>query len=1385
MSDSGQPKSGSGNDSSPSQQKPDTGSILKVIEAISGVKSRVMLRDVPGEPTPIISPTSKKVGTSLLGTTRYHLVGEVARGGVGVIMKSRDEDLGRDVAMKILLEDHADKEEIVQRFIEEAQIGGQLQHPGIVPVYEIGLLADKRPYFTMKLVKGHTLSALLQNRSDPAEGRQHYIAAFEKACQTMAYAHARGVVHRDLKPSNIMVGAFGEVQIVDWGFAKVLGQGGVEDEKRAKEQISYLSIIETIRSSGGEGSQSVAGSVMGTPAYMPPEQALGSVDKMDERSDVFCLGGILCETLTGLPPYTGDGEDRIMKAVQANLKEAFQRLDKCGADRPLIDLTKKLLSPGRNNRPANAGVVAQQVSEYRASVEERVRKSQLAEVEAKAQAETARLKALEQKRHAEEEKRRRVLTMALAAAVLLCVLIVGGGYLWAAGESQARLAETTRRVNAALEEAAKLGGLAKAAAVGELGPWERALEAANLAKDRASGEEIDPDLLGRVDATLKEFINGRDAARHLAAKRKREIAIQGRLAEIRDRSGDPLEGPKADAEYAQAFQDYGVDLLKLNEAAAAERLRESAIRVELAAALDDWAWVRARGGDRAFSLKLRKIAQNSDPDAQRMALRDAITRADKGSLQTFAKTSNLTKLSAPTARLLANALAYAGDRKEAVAVLRTGRKEHPGDVWLNFDLAYWLTTMEEPRWLEAVRYYTVALALHPKSAGIRNNLGSALIEIGEHKRAVDNLREAIDLRPGYARAQLNLGLALRRGEMGEGIVELKKAVDLNPGYALAYHHLGVAYRKKKEHEEAIKNYREACRLDPELDVAHFDLVEALIENEQVDEAVAFCLEVLKKQESAAWAHHNLGFALVYKKNYPAALACFRRAKQIDPGYARVYQDLGAALWHMGDLQGAIDAYTQAIALEPEEASAYYNRAVMYESKGDLNRAIAEYREAIRLKPDYSNALDDLGAVYWNKGETQTALGFYKRAVKADPTSGTASSRLGAALAVSVDRKAALAEYLSIVGGAKKPNVTAFYQGLANRLRGRGKYDEAVACIREAVRLEPEDRVLQRDLGIALGWQGGKAEALAAYRQWVKEPSDKNKAAFVNGLGDALYNRSDLDESLACYEEAIALQRQNATYHLNRANTYYYRSEWDHAIEAYLSTIQRDPYNLNAYIGLGRVLGRTKGYDEAVAFLRTRFGGGGRYFEAAVLNGIGAGLAAQGDLTGAVMAYGEALERHQTAAATQSNLYDAYRRQGEFEDAVEAIRAAIRLQPGNAESHRRLGYILGGRHSPASAKRQYGSLTGLDLVYSEGRFHVGLAQALRDRGLLEDAKSICAEAVRLDRENAGAYNNLGSICERMGGFEEAAKAYRKSTDLLPIGVYGHHYLCRVLTYLGRL
>jgi serine/threonine-protein kinase len=394
----------------------------------------VLLKEAEGESAHIVQPKSDAMPPPEQTGDRYQLQGEIARGGMGAVLRGRDVDLGRDLAVKVLLEQHAHRPEVARRFVEEAQIGGQLQHPGVVPVYDIGRFGD-RPFFTMQLVKGETLAALLGERTNVTTDRPRFLAIALQVAQTVAYAHAKGVIHRDLKPANIMVGAFGEVQVMDWGLAKVLADGGIADEERAnreRERPEDVTTIRTARSSGsGFGTETEVGSLLGTPAYMPPEQANGHVANLDRRADVFGLGAILCEILTGKPPYVGRSSEEVRrKACNGDLADATARLDACAADAELIVLTRTCLAPEAIDRPQDAQAVANGLVAYQSGVQERLHQAELAEAEAKAKA-------------IEETKRRR-LTLALAGTVLLALTLGGGGWLYVKNERDARQAQVTR-----------------------------------------------------------------------------------------------------------------------------------------------------------------------------------------------------------------------------------------------------------------------------------------------------------------------------------------------------------------------------------------------------------------------------------------------------------------------------------------------------------------------------------------------------------------------------------------------------------------------------------------------------------------------------------------------------------------------------------------------------------------------------------------------------------------------------------------------------------------------------------------------------------------------------------------------------------------------------
>ena len=234
-----------------------------------------------------------------LAGTRYRLLERIARGGMGIVYAAEDENLQRRVALKVLDVPGTDGD-LANRLVREARVLAALEHPGIVPVHDVGTLADGRVFYTMKFVEGRRLDKYIESVVSIPDR----LRLFLRICDAVAFAHARGVLHRDLKPANIMVGPFGEVLVMDWGLAKIL-RSGDSNAGRAADPDATVFEKPKQRSIAGDTTEiSVVtghGTVLGTPGYMSPEQARGNVELLDARSDIFSLGALLRFILTGHP----------------------------------------------------------------------------------------------------------------------------------------------------------------------------------------------------------------------------------------------------------------------------------------------------------------------------------------------------------------------------------------------------------------------------------------------------------------------------------------------------------------------------------------------------------------------------------------------------------------------------------------------------------------------------------------------------------------------------------------------------------------------------------------------------------------------------------------------------------------------------------------------------------------------------------------------------------------------------------------------------------------------------------------------------------------------------------------------------------------------------
>ncbi len=439
-----------------------------------------------------IAPTAAAELPAQVG--RYRLEEPLARSETTQTVRVRDEEFDRPLTMKVLL---SLSDALEEQFVHEARIIGRLQHPGVPAMHARGLLDDGRPYCVLRLIEGPSLQDLLAARFSSSAELPRLVEIFAQACQTIGFAHAQGVIHRDLRPSIVMVGAFGEMQIADWSLARAGETAGADR----------------------------TGPVIGTPAYMAPERAQGEDALVDERADVYSLGGILCTILTGKPPYAPADPNQVYTlAVAADLADAHARLAGCGADAPLVDLARRCLAPRREDRPASGAAVADAVAKYQADLERRLW-----------QAETDRAAA--------ESKRRR-LGFALAAVLLLLAAgagIVGWWFRDAQRQHEGELALRRDYVNnavaAALSEAtARRQELQRRLQDPQEGPdlvsdidrWSALLQAVKVAVARAEG----------LAAGSRELLSAPTAAqleelKQLRAADERDLALVRQLDEIR------------------------------------------------------------------------------------------------------------------------------------------------------------------------------------------------------------------------------------------------------------------------------------------------------------------------------------------------------------------------------------------------------------------------------------------------------------------------------------------------------------------------------------------------------------------------------------------------------------------------------------------------------------------------------------------------------------------------------------------------------------------------------------------------------------------------------------------------------------------------------------
>jgi serine/threonine protein kinase/tetratricopeptide (TPR) repeat protein len=901
------------------------------------------------------APANPVAGGIVAG--RYKLIEEIGEGGMGTVwMAQQTEPVKRAVALK-LIKPGMDSRQVLARFEAERQALALMDHPNIARVLDAGAIESGRPFFVMELVKGVPITKYCdEHRLTP---RQR-LELFVPVCQAVQHAHQKGIIHRDIKPSNILVAQYDGrpvPKVIDFGVAKAAGQ-----------QLTDKTLMTGF------------GAVVGTLEYMSPEQAeLNQLD-IDTRSDIYSLGVVLYELLTGSTPLD---RKRLKQAAFAEVLRIIREEEPPKPSTRLSGSKDSLpsVSAQRQMEPAKLTKLVRGELDWivmKALDKDRDRRY-----------ETANGFAMDVQRYLADEPvlacppsagyrlrkllRRHKGPVLAGSAIVLVLAVLTGSIGWVARDAAARRAETERVVTSALEESAS---------------WQaqrRLPEAASAAR-RADG------LLAGVDAA--------EALRQRVRARLADLELLNRLENVRlEKMTAGFDRQGADRLYGQTFRDAGLDVEALPAEEAGQRIQQSTLATELAAVLDSWALLRRlnRGVEDSSWKDLLRIARVADPDVWRTRVREALERSDRPALRALASSPEVFDLAPPTLFVLGYALN--GDKEwhtQVEVFLRKAQRRHPNDFWLNNNLMEFLDATQPPQPEEALRFTTVAAALRPDSAAARNNLGFALAGKGLLDEAIAEYREAIRLDKDYALAHLNLGNALHdKGHLDDALAELRAAIQIRPDYPEAHVNVGNILVKKKQFDDAIAAYRKAIGTKqrfPEAYKAHNGLGDALMGKRQPKEAVAEYQAAIHLNNNFAEAHYGLGNAF-FPHRLEEAITEYGEAIRINPNYAEAHTNLGNCFGVKGDLDRAIRAYRSALGINKDLFEAHLNFGTALWLKDQLDEALTELQKAILLKKDHSGAHDQLGLVWQAKGRLKDAQAEYREAIRLEKSNGAAKEHL--------------------------------------------------------------------------------------------------------------------------------------------------------------------------------------------------------------------------------------------------------------------------------------------------------------------------------------------------------------------------------------------------------
>jgi serine/threonine-protein kinase len=987
----------------------------------------------------------------------------VGSGSFGSVYKARDIELDRWVAVKVPRAGSFGSGQERDRFLREARSAAQLRHPGIVSVHEVGE-HDGLPFLVSDFVDGVTLADWLSaHQASPAEAAR----LVAQVARALHFAHQRGVIHRDVKPSNIMLERGANCE-----GPGIRDECGTAASERQDDPFSLVSLTPRVMDFGlakrdaGEITMTVEGQVLGTPAYMSPEQARGESHSVDGRCDIYSLGVVLYQMLTGELPFRGTPR-MLLHQVLTEEPQPPRRLNE-SIPRDLETICLKAMAKEPNRRYAGALELAEDLERFLGH-------------------ELIRARPVSRPERVWRWCRRNPARAGLAAALTLLLATGVAGMFWYQHVRDSSRSKAERAAAVALQEAETLNKQA-ANLVQQPVLWKMTLAEALAAAKRAEATlteepDLDPALHRRL-ATLKTDLLHEEEERKFVEDLDEIRLEQGNvnLKESRLAKTDTL--PR----YRTVFSAYGL-IPATTSASEADLLlakKRPSLKTMLVAGLSDW--LRLAGRESPEGSWLLKVLDTVDPDPWRRQARGAWVHDKWSTLEEMARRVEVLGQLPATLQWLAGALETQQKTIPlALGLMRRARERYPTDFWLNFELFVLLRRHRPKNIDEAMGYLRVAQALRPDNPVVWKLLGDVLAEQNDLPAAIAAFRQATQISPNYMPAYNNLGAALRaqkdyagaiaayqkatelvpdaamprynlglvlqdRGDRSGALAAFKKTVELDPGHAGAHHNLGGVLQATGDLKGAAQEYAKAIKSDPRHVASYTNL--GVIKRRTGD--LAGALADFKKAAilapELATVHINLGSAWVDHKDWPRAAAAFRKAIELDPRRADAHHNLGNASLRQNDLPQAVSALRKAIQLRPDFVPSHYSLALALQGQDDVLGALVELKKASELAPKSSVGYQELGIALGKEGLLPDAIAAFRKAVELEPKSALAHSNLGIALQDRNDLPAALAAFETTL--KLDPKQAMSHIGLGVTLLKMGRFREARTAFQQALELLP-------------------------------------------------------------------------------------------------------------------------------------------------------------------------------------------------------------------------------------------------------------------------------------------------------------------------------------------